>query len=54
MYWKIMVGISHKILRLRITIARKRKAGQDHNKNEDAFEDGESLVKEDTEELAEK
>jgi hypothetical protein len=39
-----MAGISHKILRSRITVARKRKARQDHNKNEDAFEKGGSLV----------
>jgi hypothetical protein len=39
-----MAGINHKILRLGFTIARKRKARQDHNKNEDAFEEGGTLV----------
>lgn len=49
-----MAGLDHKILRSIITIARKRKARKIHNKKEDAFCGGWSLVKEDTEELAEK
>jgi len=35
-----MAGLGHKILRSRITITRKRKTRQDHNKKEDAFGGG--------------
>ena len=49
-----MAGLCQKFLFSRITKARNTKERQDHNKKEDAFEGGQSLVKEDTEELAEK